>query len=661
MGIEEIKWISFYGKDTGTINQSFYEKVKKFGYCLVLDEYGSDKASKALLCVLDTISEKQESNILLVCPRHLMHSWYRTMVTKDGVDFKMISGSSRAITYFSEEMSNLYIISDDALKNNNPLIEKFAEAGLVWDLVIIDAGLHTGGINTQMYLDNIKAKTEKLVVFSPVPSAYEKGYDSVRQLVKGLLADSEKAASVDSLAFSKNTICFNPDEPVMRYYDREVYSGSTARNVVMLNYAFDKDFISNSRKLIDIKTGLPLYQYGGNIFEEYGLEAKHIYTKPSFNITDVMELRAVDKKLDCFLQKLDEVMKLESGKIVIYCVTGSTISYLKKVITALYPNNANLLKIDRGDIFNTDYDNFTSDAPDNTKIVITVDSIGSINPVLKNYTHIFNYELPDSPVVLEQRAARHGGSDEQSREFILFNDENGLFDSRMLSKVLFGKLYKSLVEGLPGRNVLFDIPCALQLIVSCIKDLQYVCGYTGEVTSCRDIIVQFMGDYNISADIDISTAAKAHEYTAKKLDRIYRAFGIQNSIKDNSTDEKTLKALIKPVLEGFKNSLLFLDENMQIAAVGGDELSECLYSEQYNSYKQSVKNGELSSGIRTAQSELKTLIEENNQAQLGLSIQELNDLMKMPVLLGAWRYLTDEYMIKNTFRVFMKNYNEGVM
>ena len=661
MNTEEIKWISFYGKDTGTVCRSFYEKVKKFGFCLVLDEYGSDKASKAQLSVLDAVFANSYPNILLICPKHLMHSWYRSLVTKDGMDFKMISGSSRAITYFNKDMSNTYIIAEEALRADNAMLEQFEQAGIVWDLMIIDAGLNIAGVDSSLYLEHIKTKTEKLVVFSPVPCAYGKGYDDIKSLVKGLMNDEQKAAAVDNIDFSKNTICFHPDVPVMRYYDTSVYSGETARNIVMLNYAFDNDFILSSRKLIDIKTGLPLYPCGGNIFEEYALEAKKVYTKPSYTMADVNILRETDKKLDCFLTKLDEVLGSATNKAVVYCVTSSTISYLTKVIKALYPNYANLLKVDRGDIFNTRYDNFTAEPSDSARVVITVDTIGSINPVMKTFTHIFNYELPNSPVVLEQRAARHGGKDEASREFILFCDDNGIFDSRMLSKVLFGKIYKSLVEGLPGRNVLFDLPNATQLVVSCIKDLQYVCGYTGEVASSRDVITQFIGDYNVIPSVDLSTAAKTHDYTAEKLDKIYRAFGIENQIKDNSTDEKALKQMIKPVIDSYKNSLLYLNENQRIIPISGEELKECLYGEQYNEYKQQAGSSEIGMGLTAARGALDNYISENKSAELRQCVNELPDVMKMPVLLNTWRYLTDEYIIQDTFREFMRNCNEGVM
>lgn len=659
---EEIKWISYYGKDISAISCSFHEKLNKFGFCLVLDEYGADKSTKAQISILDTVLEKQTPNILLICPRHLMHSWYRSVVTSNGVDFKMISGSSKAITYFNENMPNTYIIAEEALASDNSLMQRFADAGLTWDLVIIDAGLSTSGIKCDLYTEHLRAKTEKLVILSPIPCGYMQSYDEIRGLVKSLLADESKAAAVDSISFDKKTICFDPDTPVMRYFDKSVYNGEVSRNVTMLEYEFSQDFISNSRRLIDIKTGLPLYAQGGNIFEEYGLEAKKTYTKPSYNVADVQELRDVDKKLDCFLTKLDDVLKGSDNRAVVYCVTGSTILYLKKVISALYPNINGLLKIDRGDIFNTRYDNFTNETRDNARIVLTVDKIGSINPQVKNFTHIFNYELPDSPVIFEQRAARHGGKNEQSREFIIFSDKNNLLDSRMLSKVLFGKIYKSIVAGLPGRNVLFDIPNAAQLITNGIRDLQYVCSYTGEVSNCHDVITQFRADYNISPSIDISTAVKTHEYTKLKLDKIYRAFGIENRIKENTTtDEKVLKPMIKEALERFSGSLLYLDEQQHIVALGGAELEESLYSEQFRAYEERCTTDDISSGIRAAQKMFENFITDNKNAELRLCVNELPDTVKMPVLLNSWRFLTDNFMIQETFRQFMKKYNEGVM
>lgn len=662
LNVEEIKWISYYGKDISAVNQSFREKLKQYGFCLVLDEYGSDKASKAQLSILDAIQGKGTPNILLVCPKHLMHNWYRSIVTNCGVDFKMISGASRSINNFDANMSNMFIVAEDAVKKGNPILAQFEQTGLVWDLIIIDGGLNIAGVNSSLYLDHIKSKTDKLVVFSPVPCEYECGYDEIKNLVKGLMKDEEKSKAVDDVVFSKRIISFNPYEPVMRYYNAEVYNGEVSRNVVMVNYSFPEDFVAGARKLVDIKTGLPLYQHGGNVFEEYGLEAKRIYTKPAYNLTDVKDLRAVDKKLDCFLTKLDEVMSDPSAKAVVYCVTGSTITYLKKVLSVIYSNSGNIIKVDRGDIFNTRYDQFTEAAAvDNTRIALTVDEIGSIKPSIKTYTHIFNYELPDNPVVLEQRAARHNVEANNGKEFILFCDDNGVFDGRMLSKVLFDKIYSSLVQGLPGRNVLFDVPGAVDFLVKGIRDLQYVCGYTGEVSGSRDVVTQFKGDFNIAPSIDLPNSTKTHEYTANKLQKIYRALGIADQIKDNSTDEKTLKSIIKPVINSYKDTLLYLDEDMRIVPVSAEELKSCLNHEGYSRYKAMMETGELSMGLKKAQDALDYFTQVDKYADLRACVGQLEDVMKMPVLLGAWRYLTDKNIIKDSFRDFMKSYNEGVM
>lgn len=660
MEAHAIKWISYYGKKLGAVNLSFFEKVKRFDYCLVLDEYGSDKSAKAQMCIIDAVNRKQAPNILLICEKHLMHSWYRSIVTQCGVDLKMITGSSRAITYFNADMSNMYIISEEALRSDSGVIKEFAEAGLHWDLVIIDAGFKSTGVDCALYTEHLGAKTEKLVVFSPIPTAYDQNYDALKGMVKTLLLDSEKAASADDLQINEELIGFNPDNPVIRYFDKDVYSGEVSRKVNVLEYEFDKDFISNSRRLIDIKTGLPLYIHGGNIFEEYGVEAKRIYTKPIYTIPDVNDLRAVDKKLDCFLNKLDEILKDAGNKVIIYCVSGSTISYLEKALTAMYQSSIQL-RIDRGDIFNTGYNDFTSLSGANARVVISVDRVGSINPVMKQFTHVVNYELPADPIILDQRITRHARTDDNSVEYFLFSDKNGLFDTRMLSKVLFGKIYGALISGVPGRSLLFDLPNALQLTINCIRDLQYVCGYTGEVSGSRDVIIQFKSDYNIPPEADIMTAIKCHEYTDKKLYKIYRAFGIESKIRDNSTDEKTLKSLLAPVFESCKNSLLYLDEDGKITPINGEKLSAKSNSKQFYEYKESCKQNEMYLGLEQAKKMVAEYAKTGRTSQIRLDVSQLSDALKMPVLHSCWRYLTDEGLLQDSFKQFMKNYNEGVM
>ena len=98
-----------------------------------------------------------------------------------------------------------------------------------------------------------------------------------------------------------------------------------------------------------------------------------------------------------------------------------------------------------------------------------------------------------------------------------------------------------------------------------------------------------------------------------------------------------------------------------IVALGGTALEECLYSEQFHSYKEQCSTLDISAGIKAAQKAFENFITDNKNAELRLCVNMLPDTVKMPVLLNSWRYLTDNFMIQETFRQFMKKYNEGVM
>lgn len=666
MNADEIKWISCYDKDIGPINQSLCEKVEKFGYCLVLDEFGSDKATKVQLCVLDTVLKKEKPNILLICPSHFMHSWYKTLVSEIGIDFKMISGSSRAVAYFTDTISNLLIMSEDALLNaqHSPVMQDINGSDIVWDMVIIDASLAVNGIDSNFYIENIKGKAEKLIIFSPVPCGYQESYDGIRNIVKALLSDDDKAATVDDVAFDVSTICFDVDTPIMRYYATSVYEGDLKRKVVVEKYKFDEDWLSNSRHMVDLKTGLPLYTHGGNIFEEYGLEKKKVYTKPVYTIADVGELREVDKKLDVFLNKMDAILENAENRVVIYCMCNSTIEYLRKVLLAAYPNQSNLLKTDKGHLFNTKavINRFENNQDVETqKIIITVDAMGTNDASLRGATHIINYEIPDNPVVFEQRSARHGARNETWREFIVFCDENGVFDSRMLAYVLFGKIYRGILTGLPGRNVLFDLPNAPELMAMMFKELRYVNGFTGEVNNCFDLIMKFRCDFNVKKELKLDTATQVHEYTTRKLNMLYKALDIEKEMSKPEIDDKSLRALMKTVFEKYDGALLYLDEEQKIIAIHGDELKECLYGEQYNEYKAQIQKGEIVMGLKQAKESLANYITENKSSELRVCIEQLSENLKLPVLLNVWRFLRDGFVFTQTFRQFIKNYNEGVM
>ena len=79
---------------------------------------------------------------------------------------------------------------------------------------------------------------------------------------------------------------------------------------------------------------------------------------------------------------------------------------------------------------------------------------------------------PDNPAVLQERYMRRGLLGGNEPEFILFEDDNGCFDSRILKKTLVGNLYKAFRRDLPTDNILFRIDGVDKMIADMLTDIK---------------------------------------------------------------------------------------------------------------------------------------------------------------------------------------------
>lgn len=660
MKTEEIKWILYHDRNTDPVSRSCNDRLRRFGFCFVLDEYGSDISRTAQLAILDTMLQKELPNILMICPQNLMFNRYGEMITGCGADFKLLTSSEGTIEYFAENSSNMYIASEKALTGGSEVL-KLACGKLVWDLVIIDATLSVNGIDEKLYTRNLRIKTNKLLIFAPFPAGRNGDGGALNRTAAAMLNDENAANLALNTKIDKDCIAFEHDAPVTRNFEPEVYRGDTARPVKVLHYAFDKSYLNGLRRQTDLKTGQPLYPYGGNIFEEYATEITRLYVKPVYTVRDVNELRATDKKLDRFLESLDEMIRGSDGRAIVYCVTQATANYLSKVVYALYPKSTGILRVERGGIFNTENISASFERRSKTykdRIFITVDDAGHSASSSAGYTHIFNYELPDDPMMLEVRASRHARSG--GKEFILFADDNGMFDSRMLSKVIFGRIYDSLIPGVPGRNVLFDIPQAAEYTAGCIYELMSIVAFADRFTG-NDVILKFKGDFNVPDTLVPNSAPKVLEFVKLKLARLLRALSIDNAMSECGRDLNKLTEKLRPVFERLKNSLLYIDEDHRIQAVDKGFLAGCFDPEKGREYITSLAGSEADVGLKAARKALTDYNGEERDAQLRDCVNQLPDVLKMPVLLNAWKYLSDEYIIQDSFKEFMKKFNEGVM
>ncbi|MFR8774990.1 MAG: hypothetical protein ACLVFU_03860 [Eggerthellaceae bacterium] len=457
MSGNSVKWIPLEGMELTAADLAPAEKLRKFGFSLVCCSFGSGKLTKAGLCIYDVLAEKETPNILVVTSAREIYGWYRILMTGIGADFKVINGAANEIVFFTGDSSNLYLCPPAALDAANGLKTK-VPADFQWDLIIVDDEQSLSAPDCRKLSERIPWKSERLLMFTQFPAQNGEERAALSEFVKSTLAEEANASCDDGLDFTVNGVPLGYDTPLLLAGDKHICSG--ALNVETADYGFDDAFLAGLRRRSDIRTGLPSYKYGGNIFEDYDVEdMKGLYQKSTYTPSDVAELRAVDKKLDCFLNLADKVASDENSRAMIYCCDRNTVDYLRKVLSAMYSESR--VKTARSELFSNKDILRKLQVDDSTvypKFVIAMDDISAVGDGLDRITDVFSYELPDSAVLLERRVTRHGTAHEADRRFVFFRDSNKLFDSRMLGKVLYASLPNAFCGDIPARNVLLDIP-----------------------------------------------------------------------------------------------------------------------------------------------------------------------------------------------------------
>ena len=651
MSGNSVKWIPLGGMDLSAANLAPAEKLRKFGFSLVCCEFGSEKLTKAGLCIYDVLAEKESPNILLITSRRVLYGWYRILMTGIGADFKVVSGAANEIVFFSQDSSNLYLMPSDALKGANGLKAKVPQ-DFVWDLVIIDDEQNTGVPDYGFWKEQLPWKTERLLMITQFPAKSDEDKAALSGMVKQLLSDEEQAAAADELDLSVSGMPLDYDTPVLSAGHKRVYNGETKRSVSFVNYGYDEGFLSGLRRRTDIRSGLPNYKYGGNIFEEYDVdEKKWVYQKAAYTPSDVAELRSADKKLDEFLKLTDEVMSQDNSRAIVYCCDKNTVEYLRKALTAMYPGSG-AVKAARGELFSNRDILRKLNVDDRTtypKIIIATDDIGAVGDGLDRITHVINYELPTSPVLLERRMTRHGAKNENRRSFIIFRDSNKLFDSRMLDKVLFGGLTDAYFGESPARNILLDIDIKAECLSNLIADLRYTESYASEVDNCYDLIKKFKGEYEALGAEKIANAKQLAEFSGKLLAKVCGFYGVS---KDASQEE------IAAALASLTGICAVNDG--ALAPVNSEMLSKIAASLDQDPAGQPFGE-EVIAGVEAAHKHIDELHSGSNyHLMIKNDIQSLNDCIQYPVLYGVWRYRVREKDSVRSFKDFIRIYNDGI-
>ncbi len=642
----DIKWIPLEGVNLSAANLACAEKLRRFGYAVCCGEFGSEKFTKAGLCVYDVLQEKKDPDILLITSNHEMYAWYRILMTGFGADFKIIPGAANAVVFFSPDCPNLYIMSSDALGGDNVLRKKAGD-DFVWDLIVIDEEHGCTAPDYQKYNNNIPWKCGRLLVISSVPVTSDSDIEGLRSLIKNKRGDADK------LSFGTETSVYNSDDPVMRYYDERVYRGETKRSVIFKEYEFDEGVIGGLRRKVELRTGVPAYRFGGNIFEEYdcGDERKKLYQKNIYTRSDVEDLCEFDKKLRCFLTLMDEITADENNRAMVYCSDKNTADYLNKVLSCVYKGM--LIRVARGELIRSENIIRKLRADDSVvfpRIIIGCDELGAVGDGFDRINYIINYELPATAAMLDRRMTRHGFKGEAERKFVIFRDKNKQFDSRMLDEILFGTVSDAFCGKLPTRNILFDIDGRGEHLCAAVSKLRYILSYASEVDNCMELIKKTKCDYCLLGAQSVSNGKQLVEFAKKRLDVLYKAFGLSGS----STDDEIAAAA--EALGG-----LCVINDGRIERVPEEELSKMAESFSGDGYKELPFASEAIKGFANAKSFIDELHEGGNfHLAVKEQLAELNDCIQYPVLFGIWRYRVHEQGSGKSFEDYIRIYNEGI-
>ncbi len=643
-----VKWIPLEGMELTAADLAPAEKLRKFGFSLVCCSFGSGKLTKAGLCIYDVLAEKETPNILVVTSAREIYGWYRILMTGIGADFKVINGAANEIVFFTGDSSNLYLCPPAALDAANGLKTK-VPADFQWDLIIVDDEQSLSAPDCRKLSERIPWKSERLLMFTQFPAQNGEERAALSEFVKSTLAEEANASCADSLDFTVNGVPLGYDTPLLLAGDKHICSG--ALNVETADYGFDDAFLAGLRRRSDIRTGLPSYKYGGNIFEDYDVEdMKGLYQKSAYTPSDVAELRAVDKKLDCFLNLADKVASDENSRAMIYCCDRNTVDYLRKVLSAMYSESR--VKTARSELFSNKDILRKLQVDDSTvypKFVIAMDDISAVGDGLDRITDVFSYELPDSAVLLERRVTRHGTAHEADRRFVFFRDSNKLFDSRMLGKVLYASLPNAFCGDIPARNVLLDIPAKGEYIAELVADLRYAESYASEVDSCYDLIKKVKADYELLGAGNLSNARHLAEFAGKLLARVCRFYGIE---KDSSPEEIAAAAdKLSGLCQAADGAL------SAVPAVMVEKISKSLDADP----AAQPFGEEAIAGLEQAKQRVNELHSGSHyHLMIKNDIQSLNDCIQYPVLYNIWKYRVREQDSVRSFRDFIRIYNDGM-
>jgi hypothetical protein len=611
--------------------KSIAAKLAKHGYAIALNRMEEGKMQTAELCIHDVLTQKDNPNIVIIAPEHLVKNWHFSLLWDLGVEFKSLGVYEKSLDLFSNSISNCCLVSAEGLlrAGKGSVLSKAGDSGIVWDLMIIDMPLTplTENADIQELAKTIKTKTKKLLISTPASDDLGKKYEKLSDVVKNLLQRNRKE--------DKGAACpIELSEP-----DGHVVAGrnmSGDYNTKTINYKIDNALYAKAERIDDTRSGIPLYSYGGNIFEEYNLKERKTYLGEEYDKTELKELVAADGKLEAFLKEIVTLLSDTGNRIVVYCTSDNTKKYVSKALWACNGGKKGICVYDR----NTADSEFVSGelaghGAEEPHIIVADDMAGNKFLNIEKVTHIINYEYPENPAVLEQRLIRTGRKiNANVPAFYIFCDDDYKFDGRMLRKTVLSNLGDTF-SVIPDKSLLFNVENMEEHLIVLILDLKFLSDNAKE-----EMVESFRVEYNAP---EATTAAGVSDTAKKRLKSLVDMFGLHEVTKQKDVDGERLFMEVAEKIEQFRGKRICLGEK-GILQLAGDTIPPA--------------DAKLPPEAAKALEFAKKLTGKNDDlAIIKAETEKLSYSLRLSVLINIWQYYRNEFKVQKSYKNFIDAYN----
>ncbi|MCL2076805.1 MAG: hypothetical protein FWH08_00150 [Oscillospiraceae bacterium] len=645
--MSNIEWLWFkdFGFDPYAL--SVPEKLSKHGYALILNRMEAGKAQAAELCIHDVLIQNAKPNIVIICPEYLIKSWYTSLLWDMGAEFKYFGVGEKSLNLFSETISNCCLVTVESLARDgeNSLLATAENMNHVWDLMVIDIPISCPeAFHIKTYLDAVKTKSKKVLINAHMteeysrPDDFDRKYEALSELVKNLLYVGDK-----------KTKKFRFPDFAAKDADQVVIAGrnmSGNYNVKTIDYSIDDGLIAKAKRIDGARSDIPLYKYGGNIFEEYSFEERKIYLNEKYSEKQLNALITADGKLKAFLKELSVLFSNPKNRVVVYCMTPNTVNYIGKVLRTRY-GEKNVVCVYDGNASDSEFiiGEFSGSPDNEPRVIITDDTAGNKFISVGEVTHIINYEYPENAAILEQRYTR-GGRKQGNPVFYIFCDDKYRYDGRILLKIVLANLNKAFCGRIPDKCLLFSINNIEEHITALILDLKFTCENTAGGGASLETVENFRVEYDIP---EADTAAKTNEISEMMLKRLAVMFDIGYILEQSEIEGEQLFAEVTKKIEAFRSQRVYLDKRTVIR-VADEKTAPLPHVESIEPPAEVQKAAQFAEKLTGDSGDYLFIKKETGQ---------LSDNLKFSALISIWKHYKYEMKIPRSYKEFIKLYNKG--